>query len=225
MDTSRRIHFLSAKGRLGMGRFWLYWLLIVLAETGLLVLIGTKNSTAFIFGASIMFFTGLMYLQLIKRMHDVGRSGWYCLVPIYNLILALTNGDEGANEYGPDPKTGSDEFIMHSDVLDRQIQHDTIADDSYYIQNELKNFFIYTIVSRCAYLLIDLWWSYSVAQSSESMSLDHRMYQNIHVVSSLIFTGWLFVLMGRSNNRWLQWIYLIFIAYSALFEILRSLFY
>lgn len=25
-----------------------------------------------------------------RRMHDVGKSGWFMLVPIYNLILALS---------------------------------------------------------------------------------------------------------------------------------------
>ena len=40
----------------------------------------------------------------VRRMHDVGKSGWYLLIPIYNLILAVTEGDKGDNEYGPDPK-------------------------------------------------------------------------------------------------------------------------
>jgi uncharacterized membrane protein YhaH (DUF805 family) len=40
----------------------------------------------------------------IRRMHDVGKSGWYCLIPIYSIILAFTAGDVGTNEYGPDPK-------------------------------------------------------------------------------------------------------------------------
>jgi uncharacterized membrane protein YhaH (DUF805 family) len=40
----------------------------------------------------------------VRRMHDVGKSGWYILIPIYNLVLACTNGDTGTNEYGPDPK-------------------------------------------------------------------------------------------------------------------------
>lgn len=26
----------------------------------------------------------------IRRMHDTGHSGWFILVPIYNLILAYT---------------------------------------------------------------------------------------------------------------------------------------
>jgi len=40
----------------------------------------------------------------VRRMHDIGKSGWFYLIPIYNLILACTLGDEGSNMYGPDPK-------------------------------------------------------------------------------------------------------------------------
>lgn len=38
-----------------------------------------------------------------RRMHDVGKSGWFLLIPIYNLVLACTEGDYGDNEYGPNP--------------------------------------------------------------------------------------------------------------------------
>lgn len=40
----------------------------------------------------------------IRRMHDIGKSGWYYLIPIYNIILFATAGDIGDNEYGSDPK-------------------------------------------------------------------------------------------------------------------------
>jgi uncharacterized membrane protein YhaH (DUF805 family) len=40
----------------------------------------------------------------VRRMHDVGKSGWYILIPIYNLVLTVTEGDNGDNEYGADPK-------------------------------------------------------------------------------------------------------------------------
>lgn len=49
----------------------------------------------------------------VRRMHDVGKSGWFILIPIYNFILAVTEGDAGENEYGPDPKGQSS-----SDLLD-----------------------------------------------------------------------------------------------------------
>ena len=40
----------------------------------------------------------------VRRMHDVGKSGWYILIPIYNFILACTDGDSEDNEYGSNPK-------------------------------------------------------------------------------------------------------------------------
>jgi uncharacterized membrane protein YhaH (DUF805 family) len=40
----------------------------------------------------------------VRRMHDVGKSGWFILIPIYNLILACTDSTPGDNEYGPNPK-------------------------------------------------------------------------------------------------------------------------
>jgi len=43
----------------------------------------------------------------VRRMHDVGKSGWFILIPIYNLILACTNGVSGDNEYGADPKANA----------------------------------------------------------------------------------------------------------------------
>jgi len=41
----------------------------------------------------------------VRRMHDVGKSGWYILIPIYNFVLLCTDGDSGDNEYGSNPKT------------------------------------------------------------------------------------------------------------------------
>ncbi|WP_281231437.1 DUF805 domain-containing protein [Flavobacterium gelatinilyticum] len=46
----------------------------------------------------------------VRRMHDVGKSGWFILIPIYNLILACTEGERGANAYGPDPKNEFEEM-------------------------------------------------------------------------------------------------------------------
>jgi uncharacterized membrane protein YhaH (DUF805 family) len=40
----------------------------------------------------------------VRRMHDVNKSGWFILIPIYNLILYCTPGTVGPNRYGPDPK-------------------------------------------------------------------------------------------------------------------------
>ena len=40
----------------------------------------------------------------VRRMHDVGKSGWFLLIPVYSFILAVSKGDEVENKYGQDPK-------------------------------------------------------------------------------------------------------------------------
>ena len=47
----------------------------------------------------------------IRRLHDVGKSGWYLLInlipiagPIWFLVLACTDSQPGHNKYGPNPK-------------------------------------------------------------------------------------------------------------------------
>jgi uncharacterized membrane protein YhaH (DUF805 family) len=54
-----------------------------------------------------LFILGMLVPSLsvgVRRMHDVNKSGWFLLIPIYSLILACTDGDQGPNRYGPDPK-------------------------------------------------------------------------------------------------------------------------
>lgn len=41
---------------------------------------------------------------VVRRMHDVNKSGWFLLIPIYNFILTVSDGTKGDNKYGPDPK-------------------------------------------------------------------------------------------------------------------------
>ncbi len=43
----------------------------------------------------------------VRRMHDIDKSGWFILIPIYNIILACTEGTSGDNEYGADPKANA----------------------------------------------------------------------------------------------------------------------
>jgi len=40
----------------------------------------------------------------VRRMHDIDKSGWYVLIPIYNIVLFATEGEKGSNQYGADPK-------------------------------------------------------------------------------------------------------------------------
>ena len=46
----------------------------------------------------------------VRRMHDAGKSGWFLLIPIYNLILACTDSETGTNKWGPNPKSEGNEI-------------------------------------------------------------------------------------------------------------------
>jgi uncharacterized membrane protein YhaH (DUF805 family) len=48
----------------------------------------------------------------VRRLHDVGRSGWFLLINlipiigwIWFIIVLCTEGNPGINKYGPNPKT------------------------------------------------------------------------------------------------------------------------
>lgn len=50
----------------------------------------------------------------VRRMHDIGKSGWWfliCLIPfigaIWMLVLLCTDGNPGVNVYGSSPKAAS----------------------------------------------------------------------------------------------------------------------
>ena len=86
--------------------FWYFALINVAIYVGLNLIGGMVNIT---------FLGGIYYLAVllpsiavaIRRMHDVGKSGWFILIPIYNIILFATPGVQGDNEYGADPKAAA----------------------------------------------------------------------------------------------------------------------
>ncbi|MBP6624416.1 MAG: DUF805 domain-containing protein [Chitinophagaceae bacterium] len=45
-----------------------------------------------------------MWAQGAKRCHDIGRSGWYQLIPFYIFWMLLADSHAEINEYGPNPK-------------------------------------------------------------------------------------------------------------------------
>ena len=41
---------------------------------------------------------------IVRRLHDIGRSGWWILVPIIPEFFIFKDSDKGENEYGKSPK-------------------------------------------------------------------------------------------------------------------------
>lgn len=64
-----------------------------------------KNVPGIIIMLTIRVFIGVIVaLQAIKRAHDLGKNGWWTLIPFYFIWLLFSKGETGPNIYGEDPK-------------------------------------------------------------------------------------------------------------------------
>jgi uncharacterized membrane protein YhaH (DUF805 family) len=54
----------------------------------------------------------------VRRIHDSGKSGWFYLVPFYNLYLLIKEGDLGLNKYGSNSKYPD----LEDDIIDHLVE-------------------------------------------------------------------------------------------------------
>jgi uncharacterized membrane protein YhaH (DUF805 family) len=90
-------------GRARRKEYWMFFLLNMIISYSLMF-IDVYFETLFINSIYSLVVLIPSIAVGVRRMHDAGKSGWYLLIPIYNLVLACTEGDFGQNKYGPDPK-------------------------------------------------------------------------------------------------------------------------
>lgn len=98
-------------GRARRSEYWYFFLINFAVSQGLnFISILLFNGSTLIGLVNLLFNLAVLVPSVavaVRRMHDVGKSGWYALIPIYNLILACTEGNNGPNEYGNSPKAKS----------------------------------------------------------------------------------------------------------------------
>lgn len=106
---------LQFDGRINRAKYWIGVAAIVVIEIVVLVIALIINSGAIWVLAYLLLFA-LIWPALaisIKRWHDRGKSGWWVLIGLIPLIgfwwvlieCGFLEGDDGPNEYGPDPLT------------------------------------------------------------------------------------------------------------------------
>lgn len=93
----------AAQGRLTRDEFFKFMLVLGLA----LMVIGVIPVVGWI--AMIAGYI-IIILAMIRRLHDVGLSGWWCLVPIYNTFLLVQDSD-GDNQWGDAPRLTVGEHV------------------------------------------------------------------------------------------------------------------
>lgn len=104
-DVIKKFWNLVTTGRCRRAEFWGFNLFYFVAIfIGILIdsfiFFGFGNVTDYI---SYILFLPAWYVT-IRRMHDVGKSGWFSIIPIYGLILCFFDSEKGTNKYGPNPK-------------------------------------------------------------------------------------------------------------------------
>ncbi len=103
----------SFKGRI---RRTEYGLSLLIAAAGNIITLG--------FGAFIT--VPFMLAQVAKRSHDIGNSGWFILIPIYNpFFLLFTDGEKKNNQYGGNPKLLDGQISTYSDNQNSNINYTT----------------------------------------------------------------------------------------------------
>jgi uncharacterized membrane protein YhaH (DUF805 family) len=105
-------------GRARRAEYWYFILFNLIISIGLGIIDGAVGLMDF--GISDIYSLGVLVPSIavgVRRMHDVGKSGWFLLIPIYNIILAATEGETGTNDYGVDPKNPEIE-----DVIDHLVE-------------------------------------------------------------------------------------------------------
>ena len=120
-------NYSNFSGRARRSEYWYFRLataVIFFALIAFAALISVVTGGALAFQIAIVFFIIYALLSVIpslavtvRRMHDLGKSGWNILIsciplvgPIWFLILLATEGEHGENYYGPDPKSAIEEI-------------------------------------------------------------------------------------------------------------------
>ena len=90
-------NYANFKGRATRSEYWWWALFTVIVS----VLLSSIHESLDNLGSLVTLLPSIAVA--IRRMHDVDRVGWFILLPIYNLVLALRRGDLGENRFGPPP--------------------------------------------------------------------------------------------------------------------------
>ncbi len=84
-----------------------YVLSIVLVYVIIYVVANIITSTNLDGEILIIFFIPIywfIFAQGAKRCHDRGNSGWFQIIPFYNLWMLFADSETGENQYGQNPK-------------------------------------------------------------------------------------------------------------------------
>jgi len=107
------INYATFEGRASRSEYWWFYLFTIIINFAMgvvegvtFVMIGEEASFWVSCGTTLIYVMAFLIPGLavgVRRMHDHGKSGWWILCPIYNIILFASEGENVPNMYGPVP--------------------------------------------------------------------------------------------------------------------------
>ena len=95
--------YFDFKGRTKMMDFWMF-LVVYIIINFLLSIVDMLLAAVLHFTILSSLFQLAMICPLLgigaRRMHDLGKSGWFQIIPLYNLYLWAQAGQKEANKWG-----------------------------------------------------------------------------------------------------------------------------
>ncbi len=99
-------NYAAFSGRASRKEYWMFFLfnMLIIIALSFIDVIVDPNTENGLFSSIYQLAVMIPWLAVaVRRMHDVNKNGWFIFIPIYNLILTITEGDAYNNEYGPPP--------------------------------------------------------------------------------------------------------------------------
>jgi len=102
-------------GRSRRMEYWMFVLINLLVSFAIMLLERLIGLTGVLSGLYALFIFIPSLAVSVRRLHDTEHTGWWMLLlfipligPLVFLYFMVIEGDEGDNEYGPDPQIEDD---------------------------------------------------------------------------------------------------------------------
>jgi len=93
----------NAKGRASRSEYWWFYLFSTIFYQATEVASSrTSGTTSLLIALSWLVVLPAEISVGIRRMHDIDKSGWFQLIPLYNIVLLATEGTAGPNRFDDD---------------------------------------------------------------------------------------------------------------------------
>jgi uncharacterized membrane protein YhaH (DUF805 family) len=111
MDSIKKCFgmYVNASGRASRSEYWwfyLFFFIVTRVSSMVIAVIAVATDIAAILILDMIVVVALgipVICAGIRRMHDHDKSGWFILIPFYNLYLMIIEGQPTDNQYGPVP--------------------------------------------------------------------------------------------------------------------------